>query len=91
MVPTELARLASARLPDADAALMSVAQEGVRLAEMLPGQKAAVATWLRNEAGKLYWRAQASIGIDAEQAERALGMRNQMIAKAVEIEEELSR
>ncbi|AYP70059.1 hypothetical protein I5G62_gp73 [Mycobacterium phage CRB2] len=90
-MPTDLARLASARLPDSDAALMSVAQEGVRLADMLPGQKAAVATWLRNEAGKLYWRAQGDLSHDPERAERALGMRNQMIAKAVEIEEGLAR
>lgn len=90
MVPTEIGS-ARVELPDPDRVLMSIAQEGVRLADMLPGQKAAVAVWLRNEAGKLYWRAQAEIGHDTYAAERALGMRNQMLAKAVEIESELAR
>lgn len=75
---------------DADRALMSIATEGVRLADMFPAQKAAVATWLRNEAGKLYWRAQADIGRDTYAAEKALAMRNEMLAQAGRIEEGLA-
>jgi len=68
---------------------MSLAQEGVRLADMFPDQRRAVVTWLRNEAGKLYWRAQGVMATDVAQAEAWLGMSHQLTAKADDIAAEL--
>lgn len=73
-----------------DRAVLSLAQEGVRLADMYPDQKRAVARWIRNEAGKLYWRAQGALATDVAEAESLLGIRNQFIARAEAIEADLA-
>lgn len=71
-----------------DRALMSIAQEGIRLADMLPAQKATVAGWMRNEASKAYWRLQnETLGVAARAALEE--MRSQMINKAEQIEASL--
>lgn len=81
----------SAPVIDPDRAAMSIVQEGVRLADMFPDQKAAVATWLRNEAGKLYWRAQGVMATDIARAEGWLAMRGQMLDQADRIDAELAQ
>ncbi|QGH75321.1 hypothetical protein I5G61_gp73 [Mycobacterium phage Quesadilla] len=80
-------QLSDYRAMDPDRALMSVATEGVRLADMLPGQKEAVASWLRKEAGKLFWRAQGATG---ESAAKIEAMRAEMLAQAERIDAELA-
>lgn len=65
----------------------SVAQEGVRLADMNPSQRGAVKGWLENQAGHAWWMAQgAAHRGDELGARRHLSVHDQMLAKAAELE-----
>ncbi|QPX62186.1 hypothetical protein PBI_INDLOVU_71 [Mycobacterium phage Indlovu] len=86
-----LQRARSIGSPTNEQVVTSLAQEGVRLADMFPDQKAAVARWLHNEAAKLYWRAQGLIGHDTYQAESLLRMRDGFLAKAEAIEADIAK
>ncbi|AYD82062.1 hypothetical protein I5G60_gp68 [Mycobacterium phage Saguaro] len=70
-------------MPSPSEAHASIATEGVRLADMLPGQRAAVAVWLRNTAGASFWRAQ---GGDPARRSGHLAMHTQLLDKARDLE-----